>query len=343
MTRVGFVDSGLGLTGYADALARALPGAELVLAMDPDHSPYGALSSARIVERTLASVRAALDEGAQAIVIACNTASVHALDAVRAAVDVPVIGTVPAVRSASRLRGPFAVWATEATTGSPYQQRLIAQFAADLPVTEVACPGLASAIDAADEAGIAAAVNAAAGRTPADARAVVLGCTHYGLVADRIAATLPPGTAVLDSPEPVARQTVRRLAAEGIIGEREAAAALARLIPAGNNAPGADALSPDAPGPGTLSTDAPRPAPSIDPPGSDASRPEALDAGIPADRAPAGTTVPSAGTNATTPPERTACTGTTGVARVIAVLHSGRPGPLPAALHAFPAGRRLLA
>lgn len=322
MTRVGFVDSGLGLTGYADALARALPGVELVLAMDPDHSPYGALSSARIVERTLASVHAALGEGAQAIVIACNTASVHALDAVRAAVDVPVIGTVPAVRSASRLRGPFAVWATEATTGSPYQRRLIAQFAADLPVTEVACPGLASAIDAADEAGITAAVAAAARRTPADARAVVLGCTHYGLVADRIAAALPPGTAVLDSPEPVARQTVRRLAAEGIIGDGEATAALNRLAPAGADAPGADALSPDAPGPGTLSLDAP----GFGPPGSDAPRPDALDADARPVGGPDGMTGPAAGTG-----------------RVVAVLHSGRPGPLPEALRAFPAGRRLLA
>lgn len=225
MVRVAYIDSGLGLVTYADALSRRLP-VELVLAMDPEHRPYGRLSPQRLVERTLAQADAALALEAQAIVVACNTASVHALDHLRAHVEVPVIGTVPAVRSAARLDRPFAIWATEATTGSAYQHRLIAEFAPTVPVHQIACPGLAQSIDSGDEAGIDAAIAAAAAATPLEIAGIVLGCTHYGLVAERITAAVAPGPPLLDSPEPVARQTVRRLAEAGLISPAEAQQAL---------------------------------------------------------------------------------------------------------------------
>ncbi|MZE76433.1 glutamate racemase, partial [Streptomyces sp. SID5475] len=68
---------------------------------------------------------------------------------------------------------------TPATTGSPYQRRLIRDFADGVPVTEVPCPGLADAVERADETEIDAALAAAAALTPPGVRAVVLGCTHY--------------------------------------------------------------------------------------------------------------------------------------------------------------------
>ena len=103
----------------------------------------------------------------------------------------------------------MAIWATVATTGSAYQRGLIAQFAAGVPVTEVACPGLADAIHAGDEASIDAAVAAAAERTPPATRAVVLGCTEYELAADRIRAAVP-GAVPFGSAEAVAAQALRR-------------------------------------------------------------------------------------------------------------------------------------
>jgi glutamate racemase len=144
---------------------------------------------------------------------------VHALAALRAELEpaVPVIGTVPAVKPAAASGGPFAVWATPATTGSAYQRRLIAEFAAGSRAVEVPCHGLADAVERADEAAIGGAVKAAAELTPPGTEAVVLGCTHYELVAARIRAHLGTVTGgpvtLFGSAEAVAAQALRRIRA----------------------------------------------------------------------------------------------------------------------------------
>ncbi|MGC0418962.1 glutamate racemase [Embleya sp. AB8] len=211
--RVALIDSGMGLLPTAGWLRRLRPDLDLLLCMDPDHMPWGDRGEAAITRRVLAAADSAAERGADGIVVPCNTATVTALDTLRARSEplVPVVGTVPAIKPAAASGAPFAVWATVATTASAYQARLIEEFAAGRAVTRVACPGLAEAIDRADEDAIDAAVADAARRTPADCAGVVLGCTHYPLVAERIAAALPAGTALYDSAEAVARQTLRRL------------------------------------------------------------------------------------------------------------------------------------
>jgi glutamate racemase len=192
--KIALIDSGIGLLAAAAALRRLRPDADLVLAGDPDGMPWGPRTPADVTERALACAEAAAAHRPDALVVACNTASVHALDALRARLEpgIPVVGTVPAIKPAAALGGPVAIWATPATTGSPYQRRLIADFADGVPVTEVPCPGLADALEHADDEAVAAAVAAAAARTPAEATAVVLGCTHYELAAERIRAALRP-------------------------------------------------------------------------------------------------------------------------------------------------------
>lgn len=215
--RVALVDSGLGLVSFADALGRQRPDVGLILAMDPEFMPYGSLTPAQVCDRILASARACMPYRPDAVVVACNTGSVHALDVLRAELEpgVPVVGTVPAIRPAAAAAaaggGTAAIWATLATTNSEYEQRLIDEYAAGVEVQKVACPGLAEAIEAGEDAAIDAAVAEAAARTSPAPATLVLGCTHYGLVADRIT-TAVPGAAIFDSPEAVARQTLRRLA-----------------------------------------------------------------------------------------------------------------------------------
>ncbi|ONK15793.1 aspartate/glutamate racemase family protein [Streptomyces sp. MP131-18] len=214
--RIALVDSGVGLLPAAAALRRARPDAGLVLSCDPDGMPWGPRSPEGITARALRCARAAAAERPDAVVVACNTATVHALPALRAALEpgVPVIGTVPAVKPAAASGGPFAIWATPATTGSAYQRRLIGEFAPDGRVAEVPCHGLADAVERADEAAIAAAVKAAAELTPPETTAIVLGCTHYELVAARIRAHLLSVTGVavtlFGSAEAVAAQVLRR-------------------------------------------------------------------------------------------------------------------------------------
>lgn len=215
---IGVMDSGVGLVPTTVAIHRELPGANLLVAMDPDYAPYGALTHDELRVRAEAQANTLVAAGAQVIVVACNTASVHALAHVRDVFEpaVPVIGTVPAVRPASRTGRPFAVWATPATTASTYNTDLIAQFAADLPVYPIACPGLAQAIDHADPTAIDSAIRAAAHITPAEVESIVLGCTHYGLVAARIQQAFTQVNrqiALFDSPVAVAKQVARRVGA----------------------------------------------------------------------------------------------------------------------------------
>ena len=211
------MDSGIGLLAAAAAVRRLRPDADLVLSSDPDGMPWGPRTSEDVTAHALDVARAAAAHRPDALIVACNTASVHALPALRAELEptLPVIGTVPAIKPSVAGGGPVAIWATPATTGSPYQRGLIREFAGSVDVTEVPCPGLADAVQNADEAAIDLAIAAAAARTPRDVRAVVLGCTHYELVADRIrAAVQRPGRPPLvlhGSAGAVAAQALRRL------------------------------------------------------------------------------------------------------------------------------------
>lgn len=211
------MDSGTGLLAAAAAVRRLRPDADLILSSDPGSMPWGPRTPEDVTVRALAVAEAAARHHPDALIVACNTASVTALPALRARLEpgVPVIGTVPAIKPAAAGGGPVAIWATPVTTGSPYQRGLIREFADGVPVTEVACPGLAEAVEHADQAAVDAAVAAAAARTPDDVRAVVLGCTHYELVADRIrAAVQQPGLPTLvlhGSAGAVAAQALRRI------------------------------------------------------------------------------------------------------------------------------------
>ncbi len=213
------MDSGNGLLAAAAVVHQLRPDADLVLSSDPESMPWGPRTPEDVIEHALACARAAAEHRPDALIIACNTASVYALAAIRAELEpgLPVIGTVPAIKPAAADGGPFAIWATPATTGSPYQRGLIREFATGVDVTEVPCPGLADAVQRADTDAVAAAVEAAAARTPRNVRGVVLGCTHYELVAERIRAAVQdpaqPPVKLYGSAKAVVAQALRRIGA----------------------------------------------------------------------------------------------------------------------------------
>ncbi|MEU1269739.1 aspartate/glutamate racemase family protein [Streptomyces sp. NPDC005799] len=218
--KIALMDSGIGLLAATAAVRRLRPDADLVLSLDPDGMPWGPRTPEDLTERALAVAEAAAAHRPEALIVGCNTATVHALPSLRARLEpeLPVIGTVPAIKPAAAGGGPLAIWATPATTGSPYQRNLIAEFADGVTVTEVPCHGLAEAVEHADEAAIDAAVSAAAALTPEDVTTVVLGCTHYELVGERIrTAVQRPGNPPLvlhGSAGAVAAQALRRLGAQ---------------------------------------------------------------------------------------------------------------------------------
>ncbi|MDF6022686.1 aspartate/glutamate racemase family protein [Streptomyces sp. JH34] len=219
--KIALMDSGIGLLAAAAAVRRLRPDADLVLSSDPGSMPWGPRTPEDVTRRALAVAQAAAAHRPDALIVACNTASVHALPTLRAELEpaLPVIGTVPAIKPAAAGGGPFAIWATPATTGSPYQRGLINDFARAVDVTEVPCPGLADAVEHADETAIDRAVAAAAALTPSHVTDVVLGCTHYELVAERIRAAVErdragrPPLVLHGSADAVAAQALRRVGA----------------------------------------------------------------------------------------------------------------------------------
>ncbi|MFJ3709881.1 glutamate racemase [Streptomyces sp. NPDC090053] len=239
--KIALMDSGIGLLAAAAAVRRLRPDAELVLSCDPDNMPWGPQTSADVTSLALTVARAAAVHRPDVLIVACNTASVHALPALRAELepDIPVIGTVPAIKPAAADGGAVAIWATPATTGSAYQHGLIREFASGADVTEVPCPGLADAVQYADEDAIDRAVAAAAALTPPGVRGIVLGCTHYELVAERIrdAVRRPDGPPVelYGSAGAVAAQALRRIGA-GPAPDADPSASLTVLL-SGRQAP----------------------------------------------------------------------------------------------------------
>jgi glutamate racemase len=234
--RFALLNSGLGLLAAASELHLLRPDADLVIAMDPDGMPWGPRTPQDIAERSLNLARAAASYRPDVIVMACNTGSVHALDALRSEFEpgIPVVGTVPAIKPAAAVASSVAIWATVATTASEYQRKLVEEFGGQATVTPVACPGLATAIDAGDSGAIEIAIADAARRTPAGCGAVVMGCTEYELAADLISVAVP-GAALFGSAAAVAAQALRRAVQAREVADPAGAAA----DPAGDGRTGA--------------------------------------------------------------------------------------------------------
>ena len=202
---IGVFDSGVGGLSILRALRLRLPDASMVYLGDVAHAPYGARPPHEVVARSVRIVDWLVDEGAQMIVVACNTATVLAIEILRARWPKRVfVGVEPGVKpAAARSRNRrIAVMATEATAASQRLRHLIARYAEDARVHVQPCPGLASAI----ERGVldgpelldvlrpsCDAIRAAGVDT------VVLGCTHYAFVEESIRALLGADITLIDT------------------------------------------------------------------------------------------------------------------------------------------------
>src|ERR1700683_353756 len=114
--RFALINSGLGLLATASELNKLRPDADLVIAMDPDGMPWGPCTPQDIAERSLAAARAAASYDPDVIVMARNNGSVPARDVLRAECepDIPIVGTVPAIKPAAAGARSVAIWATVA-------------------------------------------------------------------------------------------------------------------------------------------------------------------------------------------------------------------------------------
>ncbi|MEI7705539.1 MAG: glutamate racemase [Deltaproteobacteria bacterium] len=217
MPRIGIFDSGVGGLTVQRAILDALPGLETVYLGDTARVPYGTKSAEVVTQYSVRNGRVLVDHGVEMLVVACNTASAVALPALRAAFDVPVLGVVePGARAAARATrtGRVGVLGTQSTVASGAYQRALAELLPGVTVVAQACPLFVPLAeegwtDPADEV-----VRLVAARYLAPVRAagvdvVVLGCTHYPLLRDAIAAELP-GVTLVDSAAAIAAEVRER-------------------------------------------------------------------------------------------------------------------------------------
>ncbi len=219
--RVLVFDSGVGGLTVAGELRALGPRLAVHYAADTGFFPYGDKSDEALRER-LPRVAKALVEAVRpdVFVIACNTASTLALAEVRAALDIPVVGTVPAIKPAAKLTetGTIGLLATPGTIRRAYTAGLIAEFAAgkrvilhgSLDLVKLA-EAHARGEDVAPEAFAAAQAPLFEAEGGSEIDTVVLACTHFPLVRGQLIATAPRQVSYIDSGAAIARQTIRVL------------------------------------------------------------------------------------------------------------------------------------
>ncbi|WP_109808182.1 glutamate racemase [Sphingosinithalassobacter portus] len=211
-----FFDSGVGGLSVLGPARALLPQAPFVYVADNGGYPYGTRSEAEIAARVPALLgRLAERYRPRLIVIACNTASTIALPVVRAALDLPIVGTVPAIKPAAAITrtGTIGVLGTDATVRQPYVDDLAARFAADCTVLR---HGSAELVDLAEAA--------LRGTPPAPERlravlaglfdqpggdridVIVNACTHFPLVAAEMGAVAPHPVRFVDGGDGIARR-----------------------------------------------------------------------------------------------------------------------------------------
>jgi glutamate racemase len=210
-------DSGVGGLSVLREIRALLPGAPIVYVADSAGFPYGTKSAAEIEARVPALLGRLVERyDPLLIVIACNTASTIALDAVRSALDLPIVGTVPAIKPAAALSRTRAigVLGTPGTIVQPYVDRLAADFAADCTVIR---HGSAELVELAEAKLHGTAPDPAACRRILDGLlaqpggdridTIVLACTHFPLVQAELEAASPRPIAFVDGNAGIARRT----------------------------------------------------------------------------------------------------------------------------------------
>lgn len=207
-------DSGVGGLTVLAELRKVLPDAPVIYAADTAGLPYGSKTEAEIAAR-VSGLLGVLSERyrPRLATIACNTASTIALGMVRDVLQIPIVGTVPAIKPAAELTrtGAIGLLGTEATIRQGYVDRLEAEFAGDKLLFRHAAPGLVAAAEAklrgdpVDSAAFSTAAASLLQRAP-DIDTVVLACTHFPLLLDELRDAFGPKVQFVDGAAGIARR-----------------------------------------------------------------------------------------------------------------------------------------
>ena len=226
---IGVFDSGIGGLSVLNEINQRLPSESLLYVADCGHIPYGEKSPEFIRQRCVVMAEFFQQQGAKALVLACNTATVAAVADLRQRYPAwPIVGMEPAVKpaAAATRSGVVGVLATTGTLQSAKFAALLDRFANDVRVITQPCPGLVELIETGD-------LHSEALRTllqgyvepllAAGCDTLILGCTHYPFLKPLLAQMLPSSIILIDTGAAVARQLHRLLAERDLLATGPAA------------------------------------------------------------------------------------------------------------------------
>jgi glutamate racemase len=225
---IGVFDSGLGGLTVLRALIDLLPDERVVYFGDTGRFPYGPKPREEVLHHALEITDVLLEHDVKVLVVACNSAAAAALDTLEAQLDIPVIGVIePGLRAAMRVTrsGRIGVIGTVGTIASGAYQRVAADHAADVELTCAACPGFVEFVEAGDIESDQ--VHVLAERLLAPVRdatvdTLVLGCTHYPLLARTIGDVMGREVVLVSSADETAFAVRDLLTAQGMLAENPA-------------------------------------------------------------------------------------------------------------------------
>ncbi|MET4579243.1 glutamate racemase [Ottowia thiooxydans] len=245
---IGVFDSGIGGISVLSALLAALPRERFVYAGDSAHAPYGERGDPYVIARSQAVLEGMRrSHGIKAYVIACNTATAAAGRILREQhAGFPIVGIEPALKpgALATRTGRVGVLATHGTLSSEKFRLLRERLSGPVEFVPHACTGLAAAIEKEAYSGIEAPTDAlldehvaalgALGKGPGQIDTVVLGCTHYPLIAARLQQRTGTSVQLIDPGEAVARHTKDLLTSQGLLASEEDSSLSLELLDSGD-------------------------------------------------------------------------------------------------------------
>lgn len=210
---LAIIDSGLGGLPIAQAIWQQLPHQSTLYLADHAHFPYGQKTTETINRRLVLIFNFLLQKNCKAAVIACNTITAISIKFLRQLYSLPIIGTEPAIKPAlqANLKGNIVVWATPVTLS----------LKSSAQVKAISCDTLASEIETyADQPEkLDLSIRKYLAKNPPTYSALVLGCTHYILIKDRIKKLLPAHIIIIEPSQAIAKQTEKILSDHNLLPE----------------------------------------------------------------------------------------------------------------------------
>ena len=219
---IAIFDSGVGGLSIAQCINHRLPNENLLYVADTLHAPYGDKTAEFIQQRVNEIAYWFIERNAKAIVVACNTATVNAIDQLRKNISIPVIGVEPAIKPAVNLskNKKVAILVTKATAENQRFLTLVAQYSHNSEVIIQPCPGLGELIEQDKKNSPECELLLSKYLQPLLDKGVdtiVLGCTHYPLVKGIINKICGENVIIMETALPVTEQLQRQLALHNLI------------------------------------------------------------------------------------------------------------------------------